>query len=96
MLRGQINVFFLEHPIIAIWNNRNENDRRICKTVYRIEEDLYHPPFRPTYPEEFELLLIVPANSSVEEKPQYSTNLWKQLLFCSPTWPSHHVSENQE
>ena len=31
MLRGQINMYLLpELPIIAIWNNRNQNGRRIC------------------------------------------------------------------
>ena len=35
MLRGQINMYLPpEHPIIAIWNNRNQNGRRICKKVY--------------------------------------------------------------
>ena len=35
ILRGQINVHLPPgHSIIAIWNNRNQNGRRICKKVY--------------------------------------------------------------
>ena len=35
MLRGLINMYLPpEHPMIAIWNNRNQNGRRICKKVY--------------------------------------------------------------
>ena len=35
MLRGQTNIYLSpEHPIIAIWNNRNQNGPRICKKVY--------------------------------------------------------------
>ena len=32
---GKINMYLPPgHPIIAIWNNRNQNGRRICKKVY--------------------------------------------------------------
>ena len=35
MPRGQINMYLPpEHPIIVNCNNRNQNGRRICKTVY--------------------------------------------------------------
>ena len=94
MLWGQMNMYLPpEHPIIAIWNNRNQNRHRICKTVYFETSRVAFMP-NITYNSCYYLFILQPEKFSHLTPCVYFRGVvslrrrvnWFRSCFFRPSW----------
>ena len=85
-----------EHPIIAIWNNRNQNSHRICKTVYfEISRVVFIPNI--THDSCYYLFILQPEKFSHLTPCLYFRGVvslrrrvnWFRSSFFRPSWSRH-------